>query len=110
MVLISNPPIKPDTMLMVQVIRNYQKMNEILNQSYAEKNNFFKYHCKTESGTEKEQDTPISACFPYEYISTSSDQNFGIKFKIPRQKEIYLRILRNEGINQRELGVVRIDL
>ena len=33
MVLISNPPIKPDTMLMVQVIRNYQKMNEILNQS-----------------------------------------------------------------------------
>ncbi len=52
MVLISNPPIKPDTMLMVQVIRNYQKMNEILNQSYAEKNNFFKYHCKTESGTE----------------------------------------------------------
>jgi hypothetical protein len=44
----SNPPIKADSILILQVIEKDQTLSQILNNYYAEKNNFVAHTCPTE--------------------------------------------------------------
>lgn len=43
----NNPPVKPDALLVIQLIEGYSKLTEIVSTFYAQRNNFFRFHCKT---------------------------------------------------------------
>jgi hypothetical protein len=69
----SNPPIKPDTTLVLQVIEKDKKLGQILNNYYAEKNNFVNQICTTEAADDSHspKDCYTTASFPYQYIATA---------------------------------------
>lgn len=109
----SNPPLKSDTVLILQVIEKDQKLSQVLSSYYAEKNNFVNQICATELSSEdcsSPKECYTTASFPYQYIATESKTNFGLKFRFHYRSHIFLRILRAEGLEQREVGVVRLDL
>lgn len=103
----SNPPLKPESLLVLQVIERRDKLSNISNRYYAEKNNYCKQYCPTEA-KDFEKDCYTSSSFTYDYIS--SEKSYGIKFRMHRLREFYIRILRNEGIQQREVGIFKINL
>lgn len=108
----SNPPLKPDTVLVMQVIEKDHKLQQILNHYYAAKNNFVNQVCTTElpEDSVSSKDCWTTASFPYQYIAAEGKNSFGLKFRFHYRSHVYLRLLRAEGLEQRELGVIRVDL
>lgn len=108
----SNPPLKPDTILILQIIQKDNQLHKILNHYYAERNNFVKQVCQTELSDEEVtgKDCWTTASFPYQYMASQARDAFGLKFRLHYRSHIYVRLLRAEGLEQREIGVIKLDL